>query len=128
MSLKENIINHMEFIGYEFEKMEEDGYFIATHDTYGPTIVKFNERLPLMLEAAWPVTKKNPEKSIKYFTLVNEINKKSAQSVMVGYEKQLRMFSSYIGDYNKKSFGTFLDNWHRDLALIYDHDFKEFVG
>ena len=61
MTIKKNIINHMEFLGYEIEKMEADDYFYAKHFQEIPIMIKLKEGLPVSFETMLNITKKDPD-------------------------------------------------------------------
>ena len=67
MTIKKNIINHMEFLGYEIEKMETDDYFFAKHNSHGPIMIKLKEGFPVSFETLYTVNKKRSRKEYKVF-------------------------------------------------------------
>jgi hypothetical protein len=114
--------DHMEFIGYEFEKLPDDpNGMLGNHDKYGPTVIT-NSSGTTEFQSCFKIGPKASKKRLQYLELVNELNKKSSISNFVGYDDSLVLVAIYIGPYDKKIFGSFLDAWHTDTYLISEQD------
>ena len=64
-------VDHLEFLGYEFEKGEDSTYYWGKHEKYGPIWVgKPSEKAPLGLRSFWSLDKtKIDQDKLLYFEL-----------------------------------------------------------
>ena len=114
--------NHMEFIGYTFEPIpDEENSLLGKHDKYGHVFVS-NNGVSTIIKAFFNVGSNGVKKKAQYLELVNELNKKSSMSSFIAYDDILLLVTMYIGPYDKKEFGAFLDGWHNDNYLVFEQD------
>ena len=111
------IITHMEFLGYEMEK-REDGNYIARHDSYGTTFVKPYHGGALF-QQYWVLNNYTSDKRSSCLDAINEINSNAnVTTYVVNIDSEgdalLRMDSCYLGVYDKKLFGNYLELYNTD--------------
>ena len=122
-------VDHLEFLGYEFEKGEDSTYYWGKHEKYGPIWVgKPSEKAPLGLRSFWSLDKtKIDQDKLLYFELINRVNRECRVSTYIGDDDSILVIAIYAGLYEKIDFGAFVDAFHSDSAIIYSHkDFEKF--
>jgi len=86
---KNQFTNHMEFLGYEFEKMpDEPDTVVGKHDHHGPSMVT-NAGGRTILKSYFTVSSNALKKRLQFLEIINELNKKSSIASFLGYDDSL---------------------------------------
>jgi len=112
----EQFTSHMEFLGYEVEQSDEDR-FVARHSTYGNVITRPYQG-GVLFQQYWVFDKLTSSKRNACLDAVNELNSGSNVTTYVvasdDTNSLIRMDACYLGAYDKKTFGTFLELYNVD--------------
>jgi|ERR1700722_254800 len=112
----DNIKTHLEFLGYVVtsEINDKENKFLLAKSSLKPNLVlwfghKDEERTWVRFQSGWNGVK--IVDAIAQFKKINEINRNLAVAKLtVDYnDGSLDFYSTYMGEYNKKVFGDFID-------------------
>jgi hypothetical protein len=115
----DEILTHMEFLGYEIEKKEE-GQFVARHESNG-NIIGRPYQGGVLFQQYWVLNKYNSANRSECLEAINDLNSGANVSTYVistdsDGDTLLRMDACYFGLYDKKTFGVFLESYNTDTA------------
>ncbi|MDZ7288679.1 MAG: hypothetical protein ONB44_03525 [candidate division KSB1 bacterium] len=124
-------VTHLEFLGYEIVPQEEENSVLAKHQTHGNTFVKAYLS-GVLLQQYWKVTDKVRKKRHEFLEAVNQLN---AAAHLVTYvagsddNPYLRMDGLFLGTYDKKKFGLFLEAYMFDTndRILGNESIRSFV-
>jgi len=128
--ISKDFISHLEFLGYEIEPQEEDS-ILAKHQRLGNFFMK-----PyldgILIQSYFRINDKAKKKRSDFLEAINSLNSGAnvVTYVSVGNDPiVLRMDCIYLGVYDKKKFGLFLEAYNIDsYDRIVDHEsMKNFV-
>jgi len=111
-----NIVSHLEFLGYKVEKME--GWFRCHHERKKTFI--FSNHYGGVLLSAWyqsnDFAKENKEDFLHY---INQLNQKTIVTrVSLDGKGAINFDAWFPGIYGKEQFGLFMDLWDYDTAEL----------
>lgn len=127
-----DFVAHLEFLGYEIVPQEEekDGV-LAKHQTNGTSFVK-----PylggVLLQQYFRINDKAQKKRSEFLEAVNQLNSTSHLTTYVGGRDDnlfLRMDGYFLGGYDKKKFGVFLEAYMTDTfgRVVRNEAMKNFI-
>jgi len=111
-------IKHMEFLGYDVVESDEEGKYVMTHETKGSSIVRSNGK-GAVFYAIWALDNYSHSSRSACLEAINDLNCDSSVGVYAlhfGINDQafLKIGAYYAGEYDKTSFGYFLDLFSTD--------------
>jgi len=112
----EDITTHLEFLG--FEVTLEEGQMVTAHATRLDMTIQQWEGGLLFTNFGTPTTYalKNLKNLMRF---INKLNSKAGTArYYLNEHNQIIIEAYYPGDYNKKSFGAFLEIWEKELTNI----------
>jgi hypothetical protein len=114
---KEQIANHLQFLGYEVTKEEK---FVRAHHPKKPNVIARVYSDGILHTAIWGTSDNariNRQGFLEYLNTLNE----GAQVVRYYADKDVDLFVEgwYMGGYDRANYGRFLELW--------DSDFERFV-
>lgn len=115
-NMAEEITTHLEFLG--FEVTLEEGKMVTTHTTRLDMTIQQWEGGLLFTNFGnpTPYALKNLKNLMRF---INKLNSKAgAGRYYLNEHNQIIIEAYYPGDYNKKSFSTFLDIWEKELTNL----------
>jgi hypothetical protein len=118
-----NIISHLEFLGYKIEKME--GWFRCHHERKKTFI--FSDQYGGILLSAWyrsnDFAKENKGEFLHY---INQLNRKTIVTrISLDGEGAINFDAWFPGIYDKEQFGLFMDLWDYDTAELLVKSYPE---
>ena len=119
-----SFMEHMEFSGYTFEKVDDPNQetYLGKNKTYGPVMLKsVGNGDGVRLESWWPMNGKSNLERLSFLEMINEMNTSLYVSSMVAMEDAMYGSTLYTGNYNKETFSSILDAYHADISKIYEH-------
>lgn len=112
-----DIKNHIEFLGYstEFDDSEKDKVILIGKHTDKPNLIfSSNKDGIIFLTSPWAGLKEM--NSIEQYKLLNKLHTNSTFSqFVIKDDGGLNVHSTFIGEYDKKRFGQFLDIFLIDI-------------
>lgn len=117
------IINHMELLGYEFQKAKNSDNYIGKSELHGPVmLVPVGGSESVKLETWCPMNKNSTKKRLQYLSMINEINIRMIATTAYATDDGLHTSTLYIGRYDKKIFSNLIEAYHFDIRTFYSHD------
>lgn len=110
------LANHLEFLGYELELDKENERYRATHDKNWNFM--FGNSVGGILLRCYIGTEDDAtmDKLLKY---VNDLNREAAVArFYIDDDGDFTFEGWWPREYNKATFGVFMDAWHHDGALM----------
>lgn len=125
-----NIKNHLEFLGYstEFDTGEKDRItLIARHSDKPNIICSSSKDGVIFLTSSWTGLKEI--NSIEQYKVLNKLHTDSTLSqFVIKDDGGLNIHSTFIGEYDKKRFGLFLDIFLIDInKALNNESFKKLI-
>jgi hypothetical protein len=115
-SFIDNIISHLEFLGYKIERKE--GWFRCHHERK-KTFILSNHYGGILLSAWYQSNDFARNNSGDFLLYINQLNRKAIVSrVFMGDEGSLNFDAWYPDSYDKEQFGLFMDLWDYDTAEL----------
>lgn len=124
-SIFDQCLTHLEFFGYSFDKKDDDDDSImGKHEQKGMLIMR--KYLGGILFQKYYKINGNAKKSrLEYLNFINQLNSKANLATFSADldDDLLRVDSYYLGNYDKQSFGVFLEAWHFDARdFLFGHE------
>jgi len=118
---KETIIQHLEFLGYQCEKLDQG--IKATHPSkLGFVLIVLKDGLMAQSALASNQAKGGSAKGEAKLSAVNTLNKESTIARFFWADSgELVMRASILGTYDKGRFYTFMEAWEKDGQTIGKH-------
>jgi hypothetical protein len=111
-----NIVSHLESLGYEVEKME--GWFGCHHDRK-KTFIFSNHYGGVLLSAWYQSNDLAKEHKDDFLHFINQLNRKTIVTRVSLDEKGAINFNAWFPQvYDKEQFGLFMDLWDYDTAEL----------
>ena len=129
----EDFVKHLEFLGHEIEPdEEEEDALLAKHQTRGTTTVR-SYLDGILLQQYFRIKDDAKNRRLEFLEAVNKLNATARVTTYVGIGEErtlLRMDGCYLGPYDKKKFGLFLDAYVSDTndRVVRDEAMKQFIG
>ena len=121
MNTKDQIKNHLEYLGYEVEYSETNQEMLfCTKQGYPPMMICPNEHR-MQFWATYninEIAKNNPVDFLSYVNLLNMAT--LITTFYVDKEGSFNFASSYLGSYDRKQFASFLHLWENDVGATLD--------
>lgn len=129
--IPQDIISHFEFFGYEIEPTEEENTVLARHQRYVNIFVK-SYLDGILLQSYLRVNDKAKKKRFELLEAINNLNSNAniVTYILTGDKDIiLRLDGIYLGAYDKKRFGLFLEAYNIDSLdrILKDESMKKFV-
>ena len=129
--IPQDIISHFEFFGYEIEPTEEENTVLARHQRYVNIFIK-SYLDGILLQSYLRVNDKAKKKRFELLEAINNLNSNAniVTYILTGDKDIiLRLDGIYLGAYDKKRFGLFLEAYNIDSLdrILKDESMKKFV-
>lgn len=116
----EPFINHIEFVNYSVEKSDDGQVYIANGSA--PFIMLPVEGY-LYIEMSYNTKPAARRDRLAFLEFINNLHvNNDVVSFSVNGDSELVMRYAYLGEYDKKSFGFFIDAWQSALRLVIQTD------
>jgi hypothetical protein len=124
-------VNHLEYLGYDLLKEEIKGVikYHADHPFFGGIILDEYFCGVISTDFYGPNEHtQNKDKNYELLKTINDLNRKTYVSIYnLGDDGLIRKTGFYLGTYNKKAFGSFVQLWNWDINTEWEHkDFQSF--
>lgn len=122
-------IKHLESIGYDIEPAKDKDIFFAKHKIRGDLLVR-EYRNGILIQRFLKPNKYAKLNRMAFLEMLNQFNASSYITTCSSKKDgSLIMSSAYVGKYDKKTFGDFLDAWKFDSEdrVFQNKDFKRFI-
>lgn len=116
------IIDHLEFLGYEIDKLEaKQGYlYLAKADKKSNLLVSILNKTTV-ISARWSGFQVKALKSKDFFETINKVNQivlsKWYYQVDEKNDELLLIIEADYYDYNKSTFGSFIEEFEKEIQL-----------
>lgn len=113
-------LEHLEYLGYEIQyrgdKEDEQGIYADHHKR--PTLWVFKRFVGVGISIAYCMGKNAVTYAADYLKIINDFNRKSIVGAFYTDNEadrpNLRICAIFAAQYNKKTFGIFMDDLYRD--------------
>ena len=115
-----DFINHMEYLGYEFEEYpDEKNTMVGGNGRFGPIWVR-NGGGPTIIRTIIELDSSAKKQPLKFLYLVNQLNMSGRVAQYISHDDTLLIVAIYSGPYDKKNFGEFIDALHADILMAFE--------
>lgn len=128
----QNIVNHLEFFGFEIVPRETENSVLAKHAMHGSVFVKAYLG-GVLLQQYFRVNDAVAKNRAGFLEAINNLNSSAHLTTYVAGpvdDPHMRMDGVFLGTYDKKSFGAFLDAYLVDTGerVFRNEQIRPFIG
>jgi hypothetical protein len=125
------VVNHLEFFGFEILPRETENAVLAKHNTHGSVFVKAYLG-GVLLQQYFRVNENVAKDRPGFLEAVNQLNSSARLTTFVAGpndDPHLRMDGLFLGTYDKKSFGAFLDAFLVDTGqhILHNEQVRRYI-
>lgn len=119
--LMDQVSTHLSFLGYEVSCDDEDQIFRALHPVR-TNFLFWKYRGGILLTSFYKATAAARTDYGEFLSNINTLNQEaSVCRFLADKERDLRLEAWYPGNYEKTTFGVFMESWHDDTELLRRH-------
>jgi hypothetical protein len=114
----QNVVNHLEFFGFEIVPRENENSVLARHAMHGSVFVKAYLG-GVLLQQYFRVNENVTTDRAGFLEALNQLNSSAQLTTYVAGptdDPHIRMDGLFLGMYDKKNFGAFLDAFLTDTG------------
>lgn len=117
----DQIINHLEFIGYEVAK-KENNFFIVTHPTHFDIFIE-EFKIGVQFVSPFSINEEGQKNILAVYECMNLYNLRS-KVTWLAFTKEYRMLVTalYPLCYEKTAFGIFMDVFNMDCGRMFSDE------
>lgn len=128
----QSVVNHLEFFGFEIVPRETENSVLAKHSMHGSVFVKAYLG-GVLLQQYFRVNDNVTKDRSGFLEAVNELNSSAHLTTYVAGpsdDPHLRMDGLFLGTYDRKNFGAFLDAFLIDTGerILRNEHIRRFIS
>ncbi len=117
-NLLAQVSTHLSFLGYEVSCDDEDQIYRAIHPVR-TNFLFWKYRGGILLTSFYKSTRTAQTEYAGYLNQINTLNQEAAVCrFLADKENDLRLEAWFPGNYDKTTFGIFMESWHGDSDLL----------